>query len=156
MTTVFTPRARQIRSRFGQISVSIITNSARLHDVQRAADDERPVEREIEHGVDVLQAAPRHLLAGDRRRRQEEAKPRIARLEVGDERPGRQRLADRDGVNPDRLLAVEVERDRQVAEPLPQAADVLLVANRLIEEVRRDDDEDGQRQEAVERGTYRR
>ena len=86
----------------------------RLHDVQRAADDERPVEREIEDGVDVLQAAPRDLLSGDRRGRQEQPEARIARLQVGGERARRQRLADRDGVDPDRLFAVDVERDRQV------------------------------------------
>ena len=47
-------------------------------------------------------------------------------------------------------LAVDVERDRQIAEPLPQAADVLLVADRLVQEVRRDHGEDEQRQHAVE------
>ena len=97
----------------------------------------------------MLQAAPRHLLPGHRRRRQEQPQARIAGLEIGGERARRQRLADRHGVDPDRLLAVDVEGNRQIAEPLPEAADVLLVANRLVQEVRRDDDEDEQRQQAV-------
>ena len=128
---------------------------ARLDDVERAADDERPVEREVEHRVDVLQAAPRHLLPGHRRRRQEQPQARIARLEIRGERPRGQRLADRHGVNPDRLLAVDVEGDRQVAEPLAQAADVLLVADRLVHEVRRDDDEDDAASAGCTRGTLR-
>ena len=121
----------------------------RLHQIERPPHDERPVEREVEHAVDMLQALPRHLLPGDRRRRQEQAQPRILRLEIGRQRARGQRLADRDGMNPDRLLAVDVERDRQEAQPLPQAADVFLVADRLIHEIRRHDDEDGQRQQAV-------
>ena len=46
---------------------------------------------------------------------------------------------DRHGVDPDRRLGVDVERHRQVAEPLWQAGDVLAVAQRLIEEPRRHD-----------------
>ena len=83
---------------------------------ERPPDDERPVEWKIEDGIDVLQAAPRHLLPGHRRGGEEEAKARVARPEVGHEGAGGQRLADRDGVNPDRFLAVDIERDRQVAE----------------------------------------
>ena len=52
---------------------------ARLDQIERAPDDERPVEREVEHAVDVLHAVPRHLLAGDRRRREEQTEARIAR-----------------------------------------------------------------------------
>jgi hypothetical protein len=55
----------------------------------------------------------------------------------------------RTSVNPDRLLAVEVERNRQEPEPLAQAADVLLVADRLVHEVRRHHDEDDERDQAV-------
>ena len=52
-------------------------------------------------------------------------------------------------MDPDRFLGVDVERDREEAEPLAQAADVFLVADGLIQEVRRHDDEDGQREQAV-------
>ncbi len=38
-------------------------------------------------------------------------------------------------MDPDRFIAVDVERDGQIAETLAQAADVLLVANRLIKEM---------------------
>ena len=109
----------------------------RPHQAQRAADDEGPVEREVEDRVDVRQAAARHLLPGDRRRGQEQTQPRITRLEVGGERARGQRLTDRHRVDPDGFLAVDVERDRQEAEPLPQRADVLLVPDRLVQEVGR-------------------
>ena len=72
--------------------------------------------------------------------------------QIRDQRPRRQRLADRHGVDPDRLVAVEVEADRQIAHPLGEAADVLPVANRLIDEPRREHDrqqDDGQRVERV-------
>jgi hypothetical protein len=52
-------------------------------------------------------------------------------------------------VNPDRLVAVDVEGNGKKAKPLAQAADVLLVANRLIHEVRGDDHDDDQRDQAV-------
>src|SRR3954465_9390769 len=52
-------------------------------------------------------------------------------------------------MNPDRRFAVHVESNRQVAEALTEAADVLLVAHRLVKEVRRDKHEHKQRQEAV-------
>ena len=122
---------------------------ARPDDVERAANDERPVERKIEHGVHVPQAALRHFLPGHRGRRKEQTQARIAGLEIFGERPRGQRLADRHGMNPDRLFAVDVEGNRQVAEALTEAADVFLVADRLIHEVRRHDDEDEQRQQAV-------
>ena len=69
---VFTPCRRQARSRFGQISVSIMMKSRGLHEPQRPVHERRQVERQEEHGVHVLQPRPRDLLAGQRRRRQEE------------------------------------------------------------------------------------
>src|SRR6059036_3864871 len=60
-----------------------------------------------------------------------------------------ERLADRHGVDPDRFLRVDVERDRQEAEALAEAADVLLVPDGLVQEIRRHDDEDDERQQAV-------
>ena len=60
---------------------------ARLDDVERAADDERPVERKIEHRVHVMQAAARHFLPGHGRGGQEQAQARIAGLEVLGEGP---------------------------------------------------------------------
>ena len=135
-TTVFTPRARHSRSRFGQISVSIITNSRGFTMSQRAPDDEGQVEGEVEDArrhrrsssppADRPWSWSRGTAAG-----------RVPLLQVGGERPHRQRLPHRHGVDPDRVLAVHVERDRQVAEPLAQAADVLPVAQRLVQEVRR-------------------
>ena len=50
---------------------------------QGAPDDEGPVEREIEHSVDVGQALPRHLLTRDGRRRQKQAEPRVTRRQGG-------------------------------------------------------------------------
>ena len=46
-------------------------------------------------------------------------------------------------------LGVDVEGDRQEAQALSQRGDVLLVPDRLVQEVRRHDEEDGQRQQAV-------
>ena len=123
---------------------------ARPDDVERAADDHCPVERKIEDGVHVPQAAPGDLLPGHRRRRKEQPQVRIADLEIFGERPRGQRLADRHGMNPNGLLAVDVEGDRQAAEALPEAPDVLLVADRLIDKVRRDDDKDEQRERAIQ------
>ena len=129
-------RAEQVRPDLGLHH----DEETRLHQIQRAPDGEHPVERKVEHAVhEMAQARLRHLLPGHRRRREKEPQARIPALEIRGQRARRQRFADRHGVNPDRLLAVEIERDRQVAEPLAQAADVLLVTNRLIEEVRRDE-----------------
>ncbi len=110
------------------------------HQVERPPHDERPVEGEIEDRVGGGQAAARDLLAGNRGRRHEQSKARITRFEVGGKRARGQRLADRDGMDPDRFLVVDVEGDRQKTEPLPQAGDVLLIADRLVDEVRRYDD----------------
>ena len=112
------------------------------------------VERKVEDLVDVLQAVPRDLLPRHRRRGQEEAVARVALAQLRQQRPRGQHLADRHGVDPDGLLAVEIERDRQVAEPLPQAADVLPVPHRLPGEVRRHDKEERDDQDAVE-GVHR-
>ena len=92
----------------------------------------------------MLQAAAGDLLSGDRRGRQEQPEAWIAGLQVRGERARRQRLPDRDGMDPDRLFTVDVERHRQMTATLPQTADVLLVDERLKQEIRRDDDEDGQ------------
>ncbi len=121
---------------------------ARPHEVQRAPDDEGPVEREVEHAVQVLDV-PRHLLPRDRRRREKEAQARIAALEVGGERARGQRFADRHRVDPDGLFAIDVEGERKKSQTLAQAADVLLVANRLVQKVRRHQNEDDERQQAI-------
>ena len=122
----------------------------RPHHRQRAPDGERPVEREVEDAVDVHVAAPGQLLARQRGRREEQPQRGITAAQLGDQRPRREHLADRDGVHPDRLLGVEIERHGKIAEPLPQAADVLVVAQRLIQEIRRQRDEREQRDNAVE------
>ena len=115
----------------------------RLHQAEGAAHDERPVERKVEHGVhDAAEAGLGDLLSRNGGRRQKEPQARVARLEIRRQRARRERLADRHGVNPDGLLAVEIERNRQVPEPIAQAADIFLVSNRLVHEVRRHDDKD--------------
>src|SRR5262249_24522470 len=55
---------------------------ARLDDVERASDDEREIEGEIEDAVDVLQISARHLLAGNRRGRYVEPKARVPCLQI--------------------------------------------------------------------------
>jgi type VI protein secretion system component VasF len=52
-------------------------------------------------------------------------------------------------MDPDRGLAVDVERDRQIAETLTQAADMLLVSQRLIDKIGRHDREHDERQQAL-------
>ena len=135
-STVFTPARRHARSRFGQISVSIMMNSFGFTSRSVRFTTKPEVEGKVEHLVHVLEAVPRDLLPRHRRRRQEEAVARVALAELRQERLRDQHLADRHGVDPDGLLAVEVERDRKVAEPLPQAADVLPVPHRLPGQVR--------------------
>ena len=124
---------------------------ARLHQPERPLHDRTEIEREVEHLVHVVDVPARHLLPGHRRRGQEDAKPGIALAQLRQQRPRGQHLADRHRVDPDRLVAVEVERQRQVAEPLRQAADVLAVTDRLVEEVRRHDQEEQHDQDAVQR-----
>ena len=121
----------------------------RPHQVERAAHDEGEVEREIKHRVDVRHVPARQLLPRHRRRRQEHAKVRIAPLQVADERPRRQHFADRDRVDPDRFVAVHVEGHGQVAHPLAEAADILLVAQRLVDEPRRGDHRHDEHENAV-------
>jgi len=53
-------------------------------------------------------------------------------------------------VNPDRLVAVEVEGQREIPHPLRQADDVLAVADRLIQEVWRHGDEERDDEDAVD------
>ena len=112
---------------------------------------ERQVERKVEHAVDVLDVGARHVLPGHRRRRQEDAEPRIALAQLRQQRARGEHLAHRDGLDPDRLVAVEIERERQIAQPLRQVADVLAVAQRLIEEIRRQDREKQHDRDAVNR-----
>ena len=126
----------------------------RLHEPQRPVDDEAEIERKVEHLVDVLEAVARDLLPGHRRGRQVEAEARVALLELRQQRAGRQHFPDRDRVNPDGLLAVQVEGDRQVPQPLLQAADVLPVAHRLPGQVRRHHEEESDDQDTV-KGVHR-
>src|SRR4029078_12276255 len=106
--------------------------------------------RKVEHRVDVLlKAALRHVLAGRRGGGQEEAQTRIALLKIGRDRARRERFADRHRMDPDRFVAVDVERNRQIAETLPEAADVLVVADRLVHKVREYQTEPEQSEEAI-------
>ena len=121
-STVLTPACRHARSRFGQISVSIMMNSRGFtsRSVRRTMNGE--IERKVEHLVDVRAGCSRDLLPGHRRRRQENPQPRVALAQLRQQRARGQHLADRHGVDPDRLVAVEIEGERQVAEPLRQVA----------------------------------
>ena len=122
----------------------------RLHQPQRPPDDEREIERKIKHGIDVLHVAARDLLPRHRRRREKDPQRRIPPPQIGNQRAHGHRLADRHGVNPDRVFAVEIERHGQIAHPLPEAADVLLVADRLVRQIRRHDHAQNQDEQAVE------
>ena len=149
---VFTPCRRQARSRFGQISVSImmnsrgltsrsvrLTNGGRSNGKKKTASTSWRRDRAICWPVSVV--VDRKIF-----------RPGIALAQIREQRPRGQRLAHRDGVNPDRLVAVEIEADRQIAHPLGEAADVLPVPDRLIQEPRRQHDrqnDDGQRVERV-------
>jgi hypothetical protein len=74
---------------------------ARLHHPERTADDEGEVEREIEESVHALHTFPGHLLSGNRRRREKQAKARIGAAQLGHDRARREHFSDRDGMNPD-------------------------------------------------------
>ena len=87
-------------------------------------------------GVDVVEAAPCHFLARHGRGGNEQTQARVTRLEILGKGPGRQRFADRDRVDPDRFLAVDIERNGEVPEALAETPDVLLVADCLVHEVR--------------------
>ena len=87
-----------------------------LRAVEHAPDDPREVDRKVEDGVRVGQLAPCQLLPGSRRRRDEQAEAREPRLQLLDDRTRREHLAHRDRVDPERRLAVEVERDGQPPE----------------------------------------
>ena len=122
----------------------------RAHQGERAPDDERPIEGEVEDGVGVRETAARDLLARDRRCRDKKSEPRIPGLQIRGEGPGGQRLADRDRMNPDRLFAIDVECNREKSEALAEAADVFLIPNRLIQKVGRHDDKEREREDAVD------
>ena len=134
---VFTPgaraRAQEVRPDLGLHH----DEQPRPHEPQRAVDDEAEVERKVEHLVDVLKVVARDLLARHGRRRQEEPQLRVALAERREQGARGEHLADRHRVNPDRFVGVEIERHGQVAEPLRQVRDVLPVAHRLVDQVRR-------------------
>ena len=123
----------------------------RLDQPQRALDDEPEVEREIEDLIDVLQLLRGDLLPGHGRRRQEDPQARVALAQLGQQRPRGQHLADRDGVDPDRAVAIQVERHGQIAHALLEAGDVLPVADGLVQQVRRHHDEERDDEDAVGR-----
>ena len=122
----------------------------RPHAIQYPPDDASEIDGEIEHGVGIPQVPLRQLLSRARRRRDEEAKPGIAGLQLVGQRPRCEHLADRDRVNPNRRLAIEVERNRERAETLAEAAGIFLPPQGLIEEPRRAGDECQREHSAVE------
>ena len=113
----------------------------RPDEIERAADEDAEVERESRRRPSTSCMCRRAIAARpassstDRMRRL-----RVARAQIARERPRGQHFADRHGVNPDRRLRVHVERHGQVAHALGQAADVLPVSQRLIQEPGRDDE----------------
>ena len=152
---VLTPCRRHARSRFGQISVSIMMNSRGFtRRSVRFTNGGRSNGRKNTASVSG-QPRPRHLLAAQRRRGQKDAQARIPLAQLRQEGARGQHLAHRDGMDPDRLVAVDVEADRQVAHPLRQVADVFSIPKRLIREPRRQhhrEDDDGERVENVHVG----
>ena len=122
----------------------------RLHQPQRAPDDEREIEGKIKHRIDILHVAARDLLPRHRRRREKDPQRWISPPQIGNQRADGHRLADGHGVDPDRVFAVEIERHRQIAHPLAEAADVLLVPDRLIRQIRRYDHAQKQDEQAIE------
>jgi hypothetical protein len=117
---------------------------------QRAVDDEGEVERKVEHLVDVLQVVARDLLARHSGRGNEEPQLRVALAERGQQGARREHLADRHGVNPDRVVGVDIEGHGEIAQPLGQVCDVLPVPHRLVHEVRRHDKEKRDHDHAVD------
>ena len=153
---VFTPRFRHARSRFGQISVSIMMNSrgrtirsVRLTKTGRSNGKKNTPSTSCRR---VLAICWPVSVVVDKK----DPQLRIAVAKIADERPRGQRLADRHRVNPDRLVAVEVEADGELSHALGQAADVLPVANRLVEKPRREHHSDEDHDECVERVHDRR
>src|SRR5690606_15169377 len=102
-----------------------------------AVDEDGDVERKEEDAVDAGDPGQGELASGQRGGRQEDAEPRIALPEAVDERPRGERLADRDRVNPDGGVAVDVDADRQPAHALGHAPYVLAVPQGLVEKPRR-------------------
>ena len=124
-------RAQQVRPDFGFHH----DEQPRPHQLQRPIHDEAEIEGKVEHLVDKRQVASGDLLAGHGGRRDEEAQAGVAFPELRKERTNRQYFPDRHRVNPDRLVAVEVEGDREIAHPLRQADDVFPVSNRLVQQI---------------------
>src|SRR5262249_11262415 len=117
---------------------------------ERLADRERPVERRVEEPVD-----PAHALLGDAvpahgRGREEHPQPRESRLQLVDQRPRGEALADRHGVDPDRAVAVHVQVDGQPPHPLAERAEVLARAPPLPQEPGKGEHEGHGQDDAVE------
>ena len=96
--------------------------------VESARDERRQVERGVERGVDQGAEAARDLLPGRRRRREQPPVSRIGVPQRREERPGGERLADRDRVHPDGRPPLRIDGARQPAAPLAQVAERLAVA----------------------------
>jgi len=144
------PLITDLRRRYPELRMFLSTTTLAGQQLAR-----RQVERKEKHSVDVLQPGPRDLLAAQRGRRDEDAEARIPLPQLGNERAGGQRFADRHRVDPDRVVPVQIEADRQVAHPLRQVADVLVVAERLVRKPRGQDHgqhDDQQRVKGVHQG----
>ena len=123
---------------------------ARFDDVERARDGDGPVERKVEHAIDVGQLL-RDLLARHRGGGEINLQRGKPLFEVGEQRARGERLSDRDRVNPDGGFAVDIERERQVAETLADAANVLAMPHRLKNQVRRRNQQEDEAEQTVER-----
>ena len=104
--------------------------------VEQPAHDRPEIDREVEDGVGLRHVLPGHLVPGHRGRGEEQLQPRIACPQGRHDGARDQDLAHRDGMNPDRRLAVGVDTGRQATEPVRQAAEVLAMAQRLPGEPR--------------------
>jgi hypothetical protein len=97
---------------------------------QGAAHGRRPIVGREEKAVCGAHVLLRDRAAGQGRRREEHEPGREALLERRHQRPGRQHLTHRDGVDPDRRLAGRAggrreNRCRQAAHPLAEGLEVL-------------------------------
>ena len=101
----------------------------RVQDVESPAHRVREVEGRVEQPVDAADALLGHRVAGHRGRGEEDAVPREALAQRGDQGPGGQDLADGDGVDPDGPVAVHVQVDGQAAHALPEGPQVFPAWN---------------------------
>lgn len=96
-------------------------------DVEEAPDGARQVDREVADAVDGLEPRLGDGLSGGGGGGDKDLEGRIALAQTRQERPGRDGLAHRHGVDPDGRVAIDVDADGDPSEPFGEAADVLAM-----------------------------